>query len=351
MIQNSCQKMRVWMLFIFITTALVCIGLISVNAFANEREAKEEDATLDFEPINTPFPTDLRSLHERVNANRILLIEDMNPWNTSLHHDVLQSLGVVDHIRSSQVLATDLSNYDLIIIGNDQPRGFHQNYLIFQDDLETYIYSGGVVIFNAFQIGWNNPDNSIINSILPGGLSWRRYGTYMSNVNIANAQHPIVTGSLTDNVSLTNSDFIGDGLSAVIIFESLPPNSDIILLDHGFPTLLSYPLGQGTVIANGLAWEYSLSQYVSAGGQFARLAIKDFYSYALSLSSNELSLGELIAYAESKNSENYTPRSWANMMSMLTFARNVYNNPTATDAQINDAKNLLRARLDELVPR
>jgi len=62
-------------------------------------------------------------------------------------------------------------------------------------------------------------------------------------------------------------------------------------------------------------------------------------------------LRELIAEAEARIQANYTPLSWARMQSMLVMARSVYNNPTAADAQINDAINLLRTRLDELVPR
>ena len=62
-------------------------------------------------------------------------------------------------------------------------------------------------------------------------------------------------------------------------------------------------------------------------------------------------LRELIAETEARIQANYTPLSWARMQSMLVIARNVYNNPTAADVQINDAISLLRARLDELVRR
>jgi len=62
-------------------------------------------------------------------------------------------------------------------------------------------------------------------------------------------------------------------------------------------------------------------------------------------------LRELIAEAEARIQSNYTPRSWADMMSRLTFARNVYNNPTAIDSHYNEAINLLRAALDALVER
>jgi len=62
-------------------------------------------------------------------------------------------------------------------------------------------------------------------------------------------------------------------------------------------------------------------------------------------------LGELIAEAEARVQANYTPRSWADMMSRLTFARSIYNNPTATEAQIIEAIARLRAALDALVER
>ena len=70
---------------------------------------------------------------------------------------------------------------------------------------------------------------------------------------------------------------------------------------------------------------------------------------------NQLSLRDilrqLIAEADARVQANYTPRSWANMMSRLTFARSVYNNPAASDAQISEAITLLRSELDALIER
>ena len=59
-------------------------------------------------------------------------------------------------------------------------------------------------------------------------------------------------------------------------------------------------------------------------------------------------LRELIEEAVFPDPRCFTPRSWANMQSALTFARAVYNNPTSTEAQINDAINRLRAAIDAL---
>ena len=68
-------------------------------------------------------------------------------------------------------------------------------------------------------------------------------------------------------------------------------------------------------------------------------------------SSPREALRTVIEEALAVNQSNYTPLSWARMQSMLVMARNIYNNPLATEAQINEAINLLSAGLDALVSR
>jgi len=62
-------------------------------------------------------------------------------------------------------------------------------------------------------------------------------------------------------------------------------------------------------------------------------------------------LSGLIAEAEDIARGNYTPLSWARLQSMLVLSRRIYNNPTATAAQINEAIDLLGTRLDALIER
>ena len=63
------------------------------------------------------------------------------------------------------------------------------------------------------------------------------------------------------------------------------------------------------------------------------------------------SLRATVADANDRVQANYTPLSWARMQSMLVSARSVYNNPNATETQISEARDLLSARLDDLVRR
>jgi hypothetical protein len=62
-------------------------------------------------------------------------------------------------------------------------------------------------------------------------------------------------------------------------------------------------------------------------------------------------LFETIVEAENIIQANYTPITWARMQSSLVTARNIYNNQTATDAQIDEAIVILRNSLNSLVQR
>lgn len=250
-----------------------------------EDEGSTRQAPADYEAISTPFHRGFerftaRNLeHDR--TARVLLIEDINPWGATAHHGVLQSMyETVDRVMSADVLATDLSQYDLIIISNDQPPSFYQNYLHFQRHLEAYIYAGGVVIFGASDQGWNQGD---VDFSLPGGVG--RETRFQTQNLIADATHPIITGELTDQVPLTNSDLFHHFTSHTS-FPVLPHDATVILTDaQGAPTLASYTLGRGTVLASGLTWEHAL-QYGTLGGSgsFADRAIRDLYAYAVSRS-------------------------------------------------------------------
>ncbi|MCL2354078.1 MAG: hypothetical protein FWC69_05555 [Defluviitaleaceae bacterium] len=62
-------------------------------------------------------------------------------------------------------------------------------------------------------------------------------------------------------------------------------------------------------------------------------------------------LGIALEAAASRNQVNYTPLTWARFQSPLVFARSVYNNATAVEAQIIEAIERLTAAQDSLVRR
>ena len=62
-------------------------------------------------------------------------------------------------------------------------------------------------------------------------------------------------------------------------------------------------------------------------------------------------LRSAIVEAEARIQGNYTPLTWARMQSALMGARNVYSNPTATEAQILNFEANLRTVMNNLVRR
>jgi len=65
---------------------------------------------------------------------------------------------------------------------------------------------------------------------------------------------------------------------------------------------------------------------------------------------NRTGLSDAIALAESQIQANYTPLSWGWLTAMLNSARNVMNNPNASQTAIDNATNNLLTAIDMLVP-
>jgi hypothetical protein len=209
----------------------------------------------------------------------ILLIEDVNPWGAIGHHALLQSLGTVEKVHSSNVGQLDLGRFDLIVFSNDQPDATYVNYAGFKQALEQYVMFGGTLVMGASDRGWNG---GTLNGGLPGGL--QKISQYEDRNFVVDSFHPIVTGERANGIALTDADLYGNYCSHTSFEEgSLPQNARAILRDaYGSPTLVEYGYGAGTVIASGLTWEHNLAY----GGSFAPKALMGLFAYAMHIASD-----------------------------------------------------------------
>lgn len=218
---------------------------------------------------------------------KVLLIQDVLPWNSTANQDVLEKITEYDVTTTTEFLNVELEEYGVVVFANDQPFATYQNYEAFKEYLELFASLGGVIVFGACDAGWADGE---LNEMLPGDVSKKTH--YVHENYVADASHLITTGALTDNVALADSDLIGYYCSHVSFDEaSLPAGSKIILRekDSNRPTLVEYPLGDGRVIASGLTWEYG---YVRAGtnvegvviGNYAVRAMEDMFRYAIRVS-------------------------------------------------------------------
>ena len=218
---------------------------------------------------------------------KVLLIQDSLPWSSRANDQVLDELNIAyDKATTTDFISTvDLSQYEVVIFANDQAFGSYENYKEFKEYLEKFAELGGVIVFGACDNGWAE---GILNENLPGDV--RKSNKYTYNNYIADSNHPIVTGELSDGQSLQNEDLYSNYCSHIYFLEeSLPAGSRIILRnsDNDMPTLIEYPLGNGRVIASGLTWEHNYNKNDSLN-LFAKKAMDDMFLYALRVSDSSV---------------------------------------------------------------
>ncbi len=219
------------------------------------------------------------------NAN-ILLVQDSLPWGQDSNRAVLNHLMELGHISGWTTITTarlsemELTNFDVIIIAGDQSSSAYSNLAAMSIALTAFVQAGGVVVYSACDAGWGG---GYIHYTLPGGVV--KLSAYSQYNYIADSAHPIVTGALTDDRALTNTLLVGTYCSHTSFDRNtLPAGANVILQDgNGNPTLVEYPLGEGSVIATGLTWEYYYNSIHTGNTSFSMNAYDDLIAYATQL--------------------------------------------------------------------
>ena len=234
----------------------------------------------------------------------VLLIQTAQPWDSDADTVVLNSLNYSHRvIDMTKVPETNIEDYQVILIVNDQVQSFYDSYADTYNKFEQYVKNGGVLVFFSCDNGWAEGD---LISPLPGGVLSENQ--YECNNYIADSTHPIVTGELTDNnTPLTNEDTKNSYMSHGYFtnLEELVNTGEISRLKTIFigsvsnkPTLIEYSLGSGSVIASMSTWEYAF--YNTSGyedksecyrGAYAAKALDDVFKYAFSISGGNRSTG------------------------------------------------------------
>ena len=238
----------------------------------------------------------------------VLLIQDSRPWAEDTNTALLEALkerGVVSsyNIISSTALANfDLSQYGVVFIANDQSSATYNRLAENAEKLEAYVMAGGNLIYGACDAGWGG---GYISHALPGGVTTSNY--YSVHNYIVNGLHPIVTGVNTDNRSLREELLKGNYCSHTYFdIASLPEGSDIILRDaNGNPTLVEYKIGNGTVIASGLTWEYFyVRNHYDMTTNYSKYAYDDLVTYMVYMSDTCEHEYEMVEFVEATCEEN-----------------------------------------------
>ena len=252
--------------------------MAAIPAFGDNSATRPEGVST----FRTPIPN---SVMREGAVPDILLIQTAIPWNSNANTIVLDQLGYTyKAIDMTEVPSTNIGDYQVVLIVNDQNQAFYDNYANNYQAFVDYVQAGGVLVFFACDKGWANGDN---HTDLPGGI---KVGDEYQNFNvIVDSTHPIITQELTANANrpLTNADLNSTYCSHNYFMEnSLPDGARIILRDsnHNYPTLVEYRLDNGRVIASGLTWEYTYDRYTGPGVRFGfGRALPDVFKYAFSV--------------------------------------------------------------------
>lgn len=293
-----------------------------------------------------------------VSADRALLIQGDLPWGSNANTVLLDQLVSTGHYAGYDVKTAsevsdenyNLSGYKIVIFANDQSQTSYDQYSdILKNKLESYANLGGVVIFGICDMGWNS---GTLSATLPGGIT--KTNIYQSTNYIVDSTNPVVTGELSDDNALADSDLVGNYCSHASFVESSLPEGTIVILrgsDDNLPTLVDYPYGSGHIIASGLTWEIGYKY----GWSFATKAYDDLLIYALEVANNVGELADLTAYNEAlgKVTESeYTEESWAEYQSIVE-ANEVTETNTQTEvdtatSKITEAQGSLITKVEAL---
>lgn len=212
------------------------------------------------ETVSTEAPEGLMLIMESVgevfiNGAEVLLIKDVNPWDSPSNEHALRELGKLYNVINSQNLCThDLSQYKMLIYASDQPTTYYQNLAGCIGKIEAYVAGGGKLLGHVCDYGWHSGDWRGLH-VLPGNVghttvldNW----CYLSqNLCILLPDECVVQG--IDNAYLQGWNYSTHGILTNLVGD--PPVSQMKTVIESCdgscdgPTWVQYCYGAGCVYA------------------------------------------------------------------------------------------------------
>jgi hypothetical protein len=206
----------------------------------------------------------------------VLIIKYNDPWGYDTYLSFMVSLGYAPTLADWSEIGTtvQMSSFRYIYIPSVQYGSFYTTYAARMAEIEAWVAAGGRLLVSGCTQG-------AVFSIPGGGA---QQPALQANNVIVDSHHPIVTGTLSDDIALTDGDLFANYCSHNH-FTTLPAAAHIILQDTaGYPTLAEYDYGSGHIVASGLTWEfYCANGEIGGLGAFAVRAYDDLLLYTFPL--------------------------------------------------------------------
>ena len=169
--------------------------------------------------------------------------------------------GAYEILTSREMRSVELiPGQDLVVISNDQPQGFYDNYARNQVKFLNFVDNGGTLFWGASDEGWKEGSIAEAGINLPGSVEVHQQYESVNLVFDPSRDLPLVSGlpaSLDGNYASHEW------------FANLPDGTVIYTTgrDSGQPTLIEFNWGAGWVIMTGqpLEWAYDRRDDYSMG--------------------------------------------------------------------------------------
>lgn len=256
-----CLLRFLFLVFAVLLTVVLWAGLACA---VDSRTPPQGYVALLSQPVNAAVP------------GKVLLIQDVLPWNSSANQTLLASNGIAyTLINSSAISATDFSSYSKIILASDQPQSFYDSCAANKSKFDTFVSNGGMLEWHMASYGWQNGNSGVV--VLPAGVGTsgqdyqdNNYVDIPSNPLVAGVPNPFPGSSASHNI-LTNTSGV-TGLAVITTTGNVP---------GGNPTLIQYPFGSGCVVASGQTFEYGYN-----GGEAAGTILQNLIPYFCGATNN-----------------------------------------------------------------
>ncbi len=207
------------------------------------------------------------------NAVHIIIFRDAVPWGSEVPAVLDQMLEIMEFtegaganeyeiLGSSDMASLTLTpGEDLVIIQNDQPQAFYDEYADNQVRFLQFVSGGGTIFWEACDLGWNGGSIMDAGIVLPGAIELTEYETWYNYVSLPGA--PIVEGLPEELYGQYASH---EGIS------NLPDGATVYTIDDaGHPTLVEYNYRGGWVIVSTQPLEHSFYNNWTSGHVMPRI--------------------------------------------------------------------------------
>lgn len=177
-------------------------------------------------------------------TTRVLLVQDFAPWGLSTAAYLSEGFDVsVETVSSAALAAVELGAYDVLVTSGDQSGAYYRALADHAPEVDAFVRAGGRALY---LLGLQRPADVI----LPRGAQ-TVFG--LEDVNtVVDADHPLAAG-------VPGGTLAGSSASHAS-FVSFPEDGEVVSVDpFGAPTLGTYQVGSGTVVATGMPLEFYLA--------------------------------------------------------------------------------------------